>query len=659
MNIPRTLETGGTDEEVERYLAEFARRIGGRAVRERPREGADPGPSWIVAGGTLLSTNPNTVPWRLRVVRRKDRLEFHGQALRLPWMRRKGARIAAWRQGQLADYLKTRLGGGPPEKFDDGRLREPFAPFGSTPAALSASAAWAAAGLAATMAGAFLGLLVPCLGLMAGTFREIAARVDFAEAAGDLPLPSRAELAAAGFGARLGAAALLALPAAFFLGLLHALALLAGELWPRAARLGQASAAFQAIFLGMAFGPLVPLPLAAAGALLVPASAHAGYTLVWGRRKERVREGKPPRRALVLTGALLALAVMAALVPRPADPESFRDRLALFRDRYLLGHPPGRLLTRFYYAHTLYTADPLKRFFAADPTVPVRARRTARVPPGSPATPLLRRLGFSVREIPPDAPPAGPCDVLQEGTRLRSGGAAVEWDPKSGIQDLVRALDELSLRTFRGGWLRDFSACSWKAVYYAGPPFALAMFVGFCAPMVSVLFRALPGRVAAACLLFCLVSTGGLMLWDYSRQSGTLAWMEEVRASGDAAILARGLEAPSVAVRHEAAHRACTLREGHAALAEALLRTAEDEDPRVRLWAVAALGRTRDPRAFPVLARRLEDPELLVRYRAAEGLGFLGDPRAEDPLRRRMRDGCWYEGLYALQALRRIFPDRF
>ncbi len=659
MNVPSSIEAGGTDEEIEKYLAEFARLMQGSAAREARRAGAPAEPSWVVEGGALFSTNPNTVPWRVRVMRREGRLEFHSGMYRFAWTRRKGARIAAWRQGQLADYLETRLRGGAPDRFDGRRLREPFAPFGSGPAALSASFAWGTACACGAMALAFAALVLPAFGLMNAAVDGIAARARAVGAAGDIPLPGPAEIASAGLFFKLGGAALFAFPVAFFLGLVHALALLAGEAWPRAARMGLASAAFQAVFLGLAFFPAVSPVLALSAAFLVPFAAHMGYTLVWGRRGERVREGKPPRRTLVATGALMALAVAAALLPRPADAEAFNDNLALFRDRYLSGHPLGRAAVSFYYRHTLYAADPVKRFFAADPKAPERSQRTARAPLGSEATPLLRKLDFSVYGEGTRGPGASlSCDVVVEDDTLKSGRAEVRWDPKSGADGLSKALDELSRQAFRGGWLLDLSALSWRAVYHAGPLFALVLFVGVCCPGVSVMFRALSWRGATLSLLVCLASTVGLMLWDQARQSEVRGKVDGLRSSADPAAIGRGLEHPSVVVRHEAAYRAFKLKEGHAALADALLKAAGDEDPRVRLWAAAALGKTRDPRALDPLVKRLGDPEFLVRYRAAEGLGFLGRREAAEPLRKMMREGSWYEGLYALRALRRIEPDR-
>jgi HEAT repeat protein len=82
----------------------------------------------------------------------------------------------------------------------------------------------------------------------------------------------------------------------------------------------------------------------------------------------------------------------------------------------------------------------------------------------------------------------------------------------------------------------------------------------------------------------------------------------------------------------------------------------DDPDYTVKLWVCAALGKSGDSRAYSKLIERLADPEIHVRYRAAEGLGYLRDLRAVEPLLAVMRGRSWYEGAYALDALRRIQP---
>jgi HEAT repeat protein len=111
-------------------------------------------------------------------------------------------------------------------------------------------------------------------------------------------------------------------------------------------------------------------------------------------------------------------------------------------------------------------------------------------------------------------------------------------------------------------------------------------------------------------------------------------------------------------IRHEAAVRAFQLP-STAEMADALLKAADDRDFRVRLWACAALGKSGDARALPKLIERLDDPELFVRYRAAQGLEYLGNPGAVPALEKMMRERSWYEGLYALDALRKIQPGKF
>lgn len=643
MSAPGRIEFGGTSEELERFLREFARATGGWAAREPG------GKAWGVAGGWLLSVNPNTAPWRVRVSREPDgTLSLRPSAIAAPWTRRKAARLVAFRQGQLADFLIGRLRGRRLEDFDLERLRAPLTAFGSDPAALTAGFAWATASALGALAGAIVAAAAASLPLAILAFGQIAARSRAMEAAGAIPLPSPAEISSAGPLLLAGTAFLLGFPVAFFAGLVHAGALLAGEIWLRAARLAQISFVFLAILLSAAFFPFVSVA-AVPLALLVPAAAHAGYTLAWGARRERVREGRPVPRRTAAIGALLAAGLAAALVPRPVDARELLDRLALFRDRALLGHTPGRALARAYYRHTLYAADPLKEFFSLDPSRPARAVRLARVTDAR--APVFRALGFTL------VGEGAPYDVEAVAEGVRSGDAFVACAPDR--RSLAEAIDRLSRETFRGGTLREASGLGWRAIYHAGPVVAAAAFVGACCPFASILYRTMSRRAASGTLLACLLSTVALMVWGDSRAREELELLRELRGRPSPERLAAALGHASPAVRHEAAYRAFRLREGQAKLAEALLAAADDPDLRVRLWACAALGKTGDPRALPRLRERLRDREFFVRYRAAEGLGFLGRPEAEDALVALMKEGGWYEGLLALEALRKILPEKY
>src|SRR4051812_36076986 len=137
MTEDKALPFAGTDEELEKYLLEFARLVGGLAGRR-----SAPERGWLLSAGALLSTNPNTLRWSVRIVRTDQGLTLAETVRSLPWARAKAARIAAFRKGQLADYLTARVRGSGPEKFDPARLREPFAAFGSGVAALTGSFTW-------------------------------------------------------------------------------------------------------------------------------------------------------------------------------------------------------------------------------------------------------------------------------------------------------------------------------------------------------------------------------------------------------------------------------------------------------------------------------------------------------------------------------------
>ncbi len=611
----------GTPEELEKYLLEFARLTGGIAGRA-------PKNSWIVSGGAALSANPNTTPWMIDVTRDATGVTLSRRTGGLPWTRPKAGRIASFREGQLADFLTARVRGSGPEKFDAFRLREPFAPIGEGVAAGTASFAWVVLTGLAVFAFAYVAAVLVSLPLMSLSIREIAAHADALRSAGAVPLPSPAEAAATG---ALGASIIFAFPIAFFAALVHAAALASSELGPRAARVPQASVLFLTTLIGLALFPFLPV-LALPLAPIVPAAAHLGATFVWGRRRERVREGPRPRKAVILIAVMLAASLAGAIVPQGAPWKENLVRIALFRDAWLLGNPAGKAIASAYYRYTLYTAEPVKMLYSADASEPRRQQPIAAC--ADPATANgLRAFGFIVTS------PSAPSDVV-----VGPGGIP----PGKDLAELKAALDQHSHRTFRGRWLRELTTLSWYSLYYVGPLVVLLVLMGVFSPFISLLFRKLAPRTAVIALSGCSMLAILVLAFVLEKEPTAI----------DPADLADALIHARPPRRRLAAFRAFQL-ESTAPMADALLKAADDSDLRIRLWACAALGKSGDPRAASKLIERLDDPEVFVRYRAAQGLGLLKDPAGVEPLVRVMKERTWYEGSYALEALRRIRPGEF
>jgi hypothetical protein len=570
------------------------------------------------------------------------RVAVRGEAVAPPGTRAKVLRIASARHHQLVAFLTKE------NTEPEGEL---FATLDATPAAIFASFAWSSLSALSGMAFAFIACTLAALPLMGRALGEIGARSEILRQAGAIPLPSPEALDAMGFGFLLGSAVLFAFPVAFLVGLLHALALTAGELWTRAARLGQASFLASAALLAYALVPALPVYISLPAALGVPLAAHFGYVLIWGRRKERPRkEARPFRLPVVLAVLAVAVVALVLIVPAPAPGRELPDRLALFRDRYLLGHPIGKAAATFYYEHTLCSAHPLKRFFSTDPDVIVHVQRTALVTDGE-STRLFRALGFTVSLA--GDPVAH--DVAWDGQTLSSRGQEVRPPLPLKAGTLSETLERLSAMSFRGGPLLNLNALAWRTLYYAGPPFAAVLFVALCCPWISMLYLAMRPKTATFALLACLASTMVLLVVDYARQRDEHELVNLLRGKPADEEIVSALRHPSPYVRYEATLRAH--QDPSPALVEALLEAGDDPDVRVRLLACGALGRTRDERAMPLLLKRLHDPEFFVRYRAAKGLGDMGNPEAAEPLRRMMREGSWYEGVYALEALRRVDPE--
>lgn len=625
MSGPRVLEFSGTDESLEKKLAEFATAVWGKARRD-PRGG------WILSLGSLLSANPNDLSFRLRVTREGNGVAVRPYALVSPWSRAKAARIIAVREAQLAAHLAGK-------PADPEKLREPFASWGSGPASLSAAFAWvSASGLLALLV-APIAVALATLPLLGVTVDELRTHAALLAAAGADPLPSLAELDRAGLMFRLAAAFVGGVPFAFFAGLLHVLALGASEASMRASRLPQATFVFLVILLTLALFPFTPW-LALPCALLVPTAVHAGYTAVGSRRREPLRDAPRPRKAVVIVGVAFALAALAFMAPTAAFGEDMTFRVALFRDRALLGHPTGKAVAQAYYRTTLYSAWPLKEFFVDGPGRPSRSQRTA-VASTPDAAAALQALGFTI------VPEGSAADVVVTADAVSARGESVPYR-----NDVKTSLDLLSREVFRGGMLREANDLGWTSIYFAGPPAVILLVIGLCCPFVSIMYRAMSMKAATIALAVCAGTTLLMMAAGSASIGGFAAQLRALRRQPTPDGLRSALGHASVVFRHEGAVLA--YQHPHPTLGEALLAAADDPDLRVRLWACAALGKAGHEKALTKLLDRLEDVELFVRYRAAEGLGHLKDKKAVEPLRRVMREKTWYEGMYALEALRRI-----
>ena len=622
----RTLPFAGTDEELKKYLLEFAAALGGWAGRDVRRG------EWLLHSGAGLSSNPNTTPHAIRISRSESVLTLTPEFRCLPWTRAKTTRLVEYRVGQFADYLTARVRGSGPEKFSTLPLREPFAPFGSGVAALTASFTWGVLTALITSAAALVAMTLASVPLMSQSIRDIAFHSNALLQAGAIPLPSPAEAASTG---PWMPALVFAVPIAFFLALVHSAALVVCDFGSRTARLPQASFLFQAILLTFAFFPYYSIP-ALTVAVAVPAAIHLGSTLVWSRRRERIREGPRPAKAVLIIAVALSASLAGSVAPRATEWKGALDHIALFRDGWLLGNPAGKAIASTYYRTTLYTAEPLKEFYSTDPG---RARKMQPLADceDPQIVPLLRTLHFTMTKT-------EAVDV-RFGRGPYVGSVARDLRRPVDPAELKEALDAVSRESFRGTRLRELSALGWHAVYYAGPLAVLLVVMGALAPFVSVLFRKLRPQTAIFALSACAIVTSLSLVLLASPRDETPNLAEDL---GDA----------RATVRHAAAFRASQL-ESTATLVDPLLQAADDVDLTVRLWAVAALGKSADLRAFPKLVERLDDPELFVRYRAAEGLGSLRDPRAVPALVRVMRERSWYEGSYALDALRRIQPGAY
>ncbi|HEY3226698.1 MAG TPA: HEAT repeat domain-containing protein [Planctomycetota bacterium] len=661
------------------------------------REG--PGEAWTVSAGTPICSNPNGAPWGAVASLAEGAWGLSPKPISFPWTRRRAEEIAAVRTRQLESLLRAPRTAEPHE-------REPFS-AGETFPARAEAFSWIAAAAALAMALTLVVLTLVALPLLERELERLFERAEVLTRLRADPLPRKAELEGLGLWGRLGAAFLLATPIAFFLGGLHAGVHALGEKFLTVARFAPWCSLFLGVSTFLALLPRTSPFVAVAAGFLVPGAALFGTTLAWGRRRDQVRTGPKTRTGLrpgVVAAALLILLALFALVPGPVGNEERIQGTSRFRDRFLLGHEAGRAFARFYYARTLYAAEPVKPVYVDDPSLKSRQIRTVlAVGKFGAELKYLKELDFSI-EATPDADTAAPLiekrqhdvyllassvvrplDTLAKRSLLDRTICLEGSDPGRLIGTRTvsapatkEALQKALHETLRFGplesMLLELTWLGWTGVFYAGPVFGLILVLGLLGAVAAwVARRCSPRTVRILVVAVFVVSMTGLIGAFVLRAAalGRVAELKNLPGDDQKAIdrLAAGLKDPEPDVRYEAAYQACLVLKRpsfpRGGVTGELLAGARDPDVRVRLWCVAALGLTREDRTRETILQAMDDPDLLVRYRAAEGLEYLDAGRQPAPaasiakLREMMRTRTWYEGMYALAALRRIDPTNY
>lgn len=670
MNELRT-DWSGTSEDLVALLARAAGNFGGWAGKDRKTG------DHILQFGTFLSTNTNTLRWRARVRQDGNQLSWKAESLTWPWTRAKYRRVTDFRLGQLTDFVENLLRGGKNiHRFESPSTRNPFVAVGREISGITIAWTWLILSCLVCGVLSWIAMTLGSLLLIDRVIATHAERSALVATLGGVALPSLGEIAETGFLFRLGCAASFAFAIAFFVGSAYGLIQVAGELWAPLSRAAWVPFAFFTCLLFLALFPILAIHSTIAISLLVPTVAHAGYTLVWGRKREKRSALTPskPKWMAVVAGIALAGIVLGAITPRPREGSAVTDSMAGFRDRYLLPNPVGEPLARLYYRTTLYAAAPMKDFYDPEPLGYARQIRIALLAGNAPEVERnLRRMHFVLDKTAPEklVEQAGrkPYDLvlfLGPGTPPSDDVLAVPAD--ISLEALRKKVSGASRDSFRASWLRDMAQVGWLSVFYLGP-FALFSFLAaFLLPGISLLFRKFSRRAAVVALAgLCLGSVAALGL-VLSANGPKLAAIRTIQSAGleeekTPERLKPFLTHEDPDVRFEAILRLHRFAKGRkertTGMTDAVIRLLEDPDRRVRLWACGTLGKLRDPAGVKHLLAAMQDPEVFVRYRAAEGLGDLRARAAIEPLKKMAREDWWYCGMYALEALRKIRPEQF
>lgn len=670
-------------------LKEAARRLDA-SVREGPGE------AWTVTGGTPACGNPNAAPWKAAATLAGEAWGLSSVPVAFPWNRRRAAVIADFRTRQLDELIRNPRAPEPHE-------RSPFA-TGPLFADRAGAFAWTVAAGALAMAFALIAATIASLPLIEREIGQLYQRADVLARIGAEPLPRKAELDGLGLIGRLAAAFLFATPIAFFLGGLHAAVFAAGQRFVNVARFAPWCLTFIGASSFLAYAPRMPVPFALLGALLIVAAAFLGTSLLWGRRRDEIRTTPAPKRSFrpgLLVAIILILGILAVLTPTPTSNDNRIRETSRFRDRFLLGGAPGRALAHFYYAYTLYAAEPVRPVYSSDPNIKDRQVPTALlIGKFGIDVEAFRSLGFSVERA-KDADAAAPLigkrqhDVyvvansltrpfpllaekgllkrtLRQGTEPLKGAEGVRTFPAPATQeDIQKALDGLFKIGGLESMLLELTWLGWTAVFYLGPLFVLLLVAMPIAGLLSRLTRNRSTRAIRLVVGGLFVLSMGALALIFVQRAGTMnrvAVLQRLPSDDQKTLdlLAAGLRDADPAVRYEAAYQSYLALKRtsfpRGGLREELRAGTRDPSVRVRLWCASALGLTRDPSVRADIVAAMDDPDMLVRYRAAEGLEYLDANRQPPPaetilkLKEMMKTRSWYQGMYALDALRTIEP---
>ncbi|HKS16472.1 MAG TPA: HEAT repeat domain-containing protein, partial [Planctomycetota bacterium] len=238
-------------------------------------------------------------------------------------------------------------------------------------------------------------------------------------------------------------------------------------------------------------------------------------------------------------------------------------------------------------------------------------------------------------------------------------------------EDLRKVVGEVLRLGGLESMLLELTWMGWTAVFYAGPVFVLLL---ACAPLAAALAwltrHRSPQGVRRVIFVVFALSMAGLVAIIVVRSGsmGRVAALRNLPADDQKSLdlLAAGLQDPDPDVRYEAAYQAymklTSTSYPRGGLLPELRAGARDPSVRVRLWCAAALGLTKEPSVRADIFQALDDPDMLVRYRACEGLEHMDSKRLPVPpetikrLKDVIKNRSWYEGMYALDALRKIEP---
>lgn len=634
----RVLDIKASKEEIDQIIQELCKRFDFTYDKTKS----------LVKSGKFLGLHPENAFIKIKISYDNNSLKLEPVFYSTFLTRKKLSRIAEERLGLVEDYIKHRLGGNSPEKFIYTGYESEFThPISYT---------WSIFSFSSCLAFSILILIPFCASVI--EFGEIALRSKTLQAINKIALPNGSELQKVDTIFKLGSGLLLAATIAFFIAFIYSLSATLGQFSKRFGNVNFTVLIFIGIFIFVSFVTVLPIYSAFVAAILVPTSTHVGYTIVWGRKKEK----KPieRKREIHLAIAFVAL-LLVACIPLQTNPDAMLSDVASTRDA-LLNIPICKGFCDFYYTHTPYVSSIFKELYTDDRNL--RKQQVTcflLVDKGEDIKSRLEVLDIyvdyayeegSLEKIREkeydfymiDKKFSNAILFLNEHNRT---SRTIIINQKPATPEWIKSeLKRVSTKHFKTRFLRELAATGWLSLYYFNRLCIVLVLFGILFILMKIFkITAKLTWAISICSLLTLVASNFIEK-PYSVSKPDI---NNLDTSSLKNIISHVSRKTIVEWDHETKEK----------LKAKISKISIEGNLTERMYSCELMGFMRDKAFYSYLLRAMSDKEIYVKYKAVEALSRLGVQESAAQIKTFIEKESWYVGGYALQALRDLVPYRY